>query len=545
MFMTGLTLPWLAGLAAAVGAALVVLHILRPRPVQQRVVTLLFWKQAYAEPRAPRLFKRFRHVWTFVLLSLLAAALIGALTGWRWKPPEGPVVLVVDQGMSMGAKSGEGTRSQEALRAALAYADSVDARRELAVVIVDPLPRVVFSFDQPRPALSRLLEPVKPADGPAASAQAIHLAHTMIHGQAQAKIVWITDRSALPAELSAGEAKEVERRVVGKTAANAAILSATFEPGAGGQSGNVRVRVVQWGGQASTTLKATGADGRAVAQVPVNLADGQVADVVLPQQAADGSRMKLELTGGGAIAADDVATVTLPRRPMLRFAIGADVPEPLRLAARAIGREADRAEAGAIWIGMAEPAARGGAAIVVVSGTATKVEAGQLLTMAPETTLGEGLDIEDARCGAGSAISAKGTALVLAGQAVVADYNAAQRRLYLSDALFAPAADVTRRAAFLSLLVRASEQLGGWSSGSAALTLERQDADPLFEKDSKEDTAVIPGSRGASNLVTAIPAGQAEPAIAPRTLQPFEWLILAAVAGLSIEALLYMTRRVV
>ena len=79
MVFSGLSLGGTVALALACAGVLAILHVLRTRPREVRVITTLFWAHAAETARARSLWHRFRHPWTYVLLLAICALLALAL----------------------------------------------------------------------------------------------------------------------------------------------------------------------------------------------------------------------------------------------------------------------------------------------------------------------------------------------------------------------------------------------------------------------------------------------------------------------------------
>jgi hypothetical protein len=318
-----------AAVVAAAAGLLGVLHLLRVRPREIRVVTTLFWAHAVEQARARTLLERFRHPWTYALLLLLCALLAFALgQPRRTSEPANRMweVIVVNGGASMTAPDAEsgGTRFDAARQAAVAEADRLSLDDRLAVVIADPLPRLVHRFDEPRPLVRRTLRATAPADMPAATDEAIALARSLLHGRSRGRIVVITDRAAeADASTAAKGIADVRLVRVGTPADNAAILSTIFEPSRDNPlRGKLTVRVGYWGKQPrDARLEVKRLGGAPLLNQTLAIEPGGTRDFVVADLQTDGDTLDVRLGPDDAVMADNRATIRLPLRAPIRVAV--------------------------------------------------------------------------------------------------------------------------------------------------------------------------------------------------------------------------------
>jgi hypothetical protein len=540
-------------MVAASAVALAVLHILRVRSREVRVITTMFWGHALEHSRARTLFERFRHPWTYALLLLTAALLSLALSrperttesaDRAWE------VIVVDGGASMSASLGRDDRSRfDAARdAVLEEAGRLASDDRLAIIVADPWPRMVHAFDTPRPLIGKGMLTRKAATASAATDASLRLARSLLDGRPNGRILLITDR-APDADTAAGVA--VKR--VDQPASNAAILSAMFEPDAANPlRGRLSVRVGYWGEtQANVVLSIRRAGGAPLFNQQVAILPGAAHDFVLADQPADGDTLVADLPTADAIDSDNRMTLSLPLRTPIRIAVDAQAPATLRLAlqsnpaVRLVSFNDERD----ICVNVGTPGGGARRPAVLVAADGEPVAAGQTAQFVGSLAA----DAESGTCGAGRAlgpIARDAAPLIAAGDATLAAISTlpATQKLFLSPALFADDATIQRRAGFAVVIVRAVCKLAGWQEDPITLTVERSVRDPLWVRATggTDGPWMAPGERVASDLSSPPPTAAAADASPTRRSLPalFEWLLLAAAACFMLDAALHTRGRI-
>jgi len=179
-------------LTAGLAGALFLLHLLRIKPREVVVPTILFWKAALEERRRRRLFGHFRHPRTWAFLVLIAALLVLALSDpvpASALTDRHSLVLIVDRGASMGAAPG-GAEGRSLL---LEDLESVSLLDFVAVVDAGCSSTVAAGFDAPRATARSALERDGFDAGPPHWASALRLASTLLSGRPQAHVRILTD----------------------------------------------------------------------------------------------------------------------------------------------------------------------------------------------------------------------------------------------------------------------------------------------------------------------------------------------------------------
>jgi len=564
MTFAGIPLWTVTVLALGSAGLLAILHLLRVRPRQVRVITTLFWAHAAERSRARMLLERFRHPRTYALLLLICLLLCLALAQPQCEgEPADRIweVVVLDAGSPLAAPdvSSDGSRFDLARQAAVAEATRLSLGDRLAVVIADPWPRLVQRFDDPRPLVAARLQGLVPAELPAAREAAIALARSLLRGHQNPRVLLITDRPVeLPSPSADREEIDVEVICVGGPSGNAAVLSVMFEPDrVDPLRGRLLVRVGYWGPEPDEVrVRVLRAGGAPLLNTTALLDPGTWRDFAVPDLPADGDGLLVQLDAGDGALADDRASFRLPLRTVIRVATAGALPAPVAAllendpTVRIVGPQ-DEHEVAVIaqpvdWDGVG-PA-------VIVSDDSPPIEAGSPLQVSGTSPLVRDLYFENATCGTGARVDTDdpaSEALLYAGSDVLAVLSSASDapRLYLGSALLAADSEVARRAAFAVFLTRALRHLAGWDETPLVITPERSLDDPLWaglEAPSVEAT-IMPGSRLASDLSYA--SGDEEAAARPtggRWAAPglFEIVLALAVACLLIEATLHARGRI-
>ncbi|HHH76153.1 MAG TPA: VWA domain-containing protein, partial [Phycisphaerae bacterium] len=276
MNFAGIPLWAVATIAAGSAAILGVLHLLRVRPRQMRVVTTLFWAHAMERSQARTLLEHFRHPLTYALLLLICVLIALALgqptlssgsgeSTWR--------VVILDAGASMSADQGGSTRLDLAMAAVRSEINSMPSGDSLAVIVANPSPQVIRRFDDPLVELPKLLDAVKPADQPGDCGASIALARSLLEGRDQGQVILVTDR---PIEIAEENLRIIS---VGEPTDNAAVLSALFIPdGDNRLRGNFNVRVGWWGQSAGDIgIRIQNPDGEILLEKTSTIAPGHTA----------------------------------------------------------------------------------------------------------------------------------------------------------------------------------------------------------------------------------------------------------------------------
>jgi hypothetical protein len=562
MVFGGLSGSGIALLVLACAGALALLHILHTRPREVRVITTLFWAEAMESARARSLWRRLRHPWTYMLLLLICVLV--ALALGEPEPGEDSSsriwqVLVIDAGASMSAPLGDGTESRldAAVEAAIEESKRLSWRDRLAVIVADPVPRLVQDFDEPITLAPRRLQALTASTAPSILGAGLDLAASLLRGRENACVTLIAGGDGRFRPRHDSQEYELSVISVGAPADNAALLDAIFLPAeANPLRGRLLVRAGYWG-QAATdiTLRVLRQGGQPLLEQQATVRPGDTHDFFVDDLAADGDHLIVRLAPSDGVPADNVADVGLPYRRAIRIHVTDEPPLVLRAclendpAVQFVDAEAD-ADIDLIVGGSAEdkgkpviqvvtegPAVAAGSVVSVVDRQlAMRTEPPVLLTC------GAGVALDEAE-GPGDILLASGNAIL----AALAE-GPAPSRLRLSSALLAPDGEFGHRPEFAMFLTQSVRRLAGWRPSPLAVSAKRHLEDPvwLVRLGTENVANVVPGDRDTSDLSRPFDARERT---APRrpwrgTMAPFEWLLLAAVVLLVIQIGLHSRGRI-
>lgn len=554
MGLGGISILWAALMATAVATGLVLLHRLRTIAQQKQVPTLMFWKAATAQPQSRWIRGRFRYPRTFAFLLAIGLLLIAVLVRPTWSADQvQPQVVVLDAGLSMAAITSDAgqTRLEQAIDLLLEQHTAQARSGRLAVIVADPLPRVLLQFGQPAELLRDRLSQLRPSDLPAASDSAIQLALSLANSHDPCKITWYTDRVSISEQFSEQQKIQIQRQAVGRPIARSAIVSAWVEPTA--DRWQVRIRVAQWSDQSRPVRIDLAVEGQpATSQEQSIAADGAI-DFVFPVQATQGTKIRTSIASNERLMADQQVELILPGRQEVRFTLRQEIAAPLKIALSAAGSLVPATDAQAVQVG--DESIASGPAIVVVRRGNRRVPAGQVLTVNSRSPLMAGLDFEYAFSGEGPdlrGLDVNGSAtvsepLILSGEAVLAGFTQETRpRLLISQALLTPDSTFWRRATFALFIDRASRHLVGASALPYGINAQRQLADPTWASVDPGEAIAVPGGRTVSNLnLVSATADQPKASVRVAWPEPFEILLAIALLLLIAESLLHAKGRIV
>lgn len=186
----------LAFALAAVAIPIVIFYILKVRLRRVPVSTNLFWKQIYDEKPPRSIWQYLRHLLSLLaqllLVALLVLAVADPLFSWQLLQAR-RIVAVIDNSASMRASDVTPSRFEAAIEAALATADGLRFRDEMAIVLAGSEPEVVIGMSGHVPTLKRALRSIKVSDNPTSLDPAIALGQQLIGKHPHGQIVVFTD----------------------------------------------------------------------------------------------------------------------------------------------------------------------------------------------------------------------------------------------------------------------------------------------------------------------------------------------------------------
>ncbi len=331
---TGIPWAWALVFTCVAGGALVLVHLLRPRPRRVKMVTSMFWQEAGNVVHGGRLGGR-PSQWLSLLL-LFIALLLGALAilapVWMSSRVQ-PVVLLIDNGLPFTA-----TESFDQAVQQLAPPDE----SAVAVIAAAPFPRLLQAPGHTDGrGLRRLAE--LPSTSVAASGPSLQLADTLSRAMGDADIVVVTCtaerwRDAANALNMPDDIRYVQ---VGSPRSNTAITGVTWRSDLPlSVQGKLTVRVGAWlqeAGDVQLRLFDT-RDGRELAHRTIAQPAGSSRLVQHFDIAALGQALSIVVEGpDDSLAVDDQMQLNLPARRQVIVQPGSEVPEALLVALETAG----------------------------------------------------------------------------------------------------------------------------------------------------------------------------------------------------------------
>ena len=179
-----------------IAVPITLLYVLRVRLRRAPVSSMMFWQQALADQPPRALWRRFRHLASWLLQMLLLLLLVLGAADLRWSSIAGGprrLVLVLDVSASMSASDDGPSRLEKARDDALRVISEMSDSDEAAVVEAGPVPRILCGVTSHQPTLRRAIEVAKQTPAAASIASALQLAQQLTAGISQAKVLVFSD----------------------------------------------------------------------------------------------------------------------------------------------------------------------------------------------------------------------------------------------------------------------------------------------------------------------------------------------------------------
>lgn len=342
--MSGLEFLAPIGLMALIGIPLVILfHMRHTTPVVRPVPSLRFWREA---PPAPTDDARLRRppISLLLLLQLLAVGALGlalarpavadALAGLTQRTEPEHLLIVLDGSTSMGATDTADGRSRFDHGRSVAI-DRLATLRDgdvATMLVMGATVRTSEATDRNGfRALQDRLRAMPLPGGRADLDAALSLANNLILPGMDDRIVVITDGAISVDPLLAERlGAPVELVQIGQpNAANLAVVELTASPtGVNGNRLAVLGRISNFGPETVTVPVALLADGVEIESQPVTIGGHQTVELNWDLLPAGAARIRLQIAGADALAADDTAELVLDRDSDLaqRILLVSDTP---------------------------------------------------------------------------------------------------------------------------------------------------------------------------------------------------------------------------
>jgi hypothetical protein len=319
----------LTGLAA-LATTLFLLQRLRVRHRELEVVTTLFWREAVEERRVWVFWRRFRHVWAYLLLLAIASLIWLLIAGPALRGTGGRRhVVLLDGSASMSRDD----RFALAAAAARDLAKRLPAdRREVRLVAgtVD----TVLGRGEPAPLLDARLRARTPAAAPGGLEAALRAVVATATDTSPVNVYLVGDApvrsdflSTLPDTVTVSRAP-----LAGVATANRGIVNLGLAESARGawRTVDVLFEVAPVSTPIAAETLAVSVDGVRVDQPLERGGDGVFVVRNVPATGGVLTVGFVDPAFGGSITQDDTASIRLPRRPPIVVWIDDDAPPALR-----------------------------------------------------------------------------------------------------------------------------------------------------------------------------------------------------------------------
>lgn len=299
----------------------ILLYLLRLRRRELTIGSVLWWEQAIVDLQANAPFQRLRrNLLLYLQLAVILLAALAAARPYRRTEALGgeTVVAILDGSASMAAVERAGTRFDQARRLVEEMITGLDRGEELMLILAADRAEVLHPFASDRRSLLAALRAARPMDRPTDLRDALSLAASAgrAHAGAEAARVYLLSDGAVPdAESLNVDVSNLEFVRLGAPLENLAITA--FD---------LRRRLTDEGQEVLLALRLTGAeaarevglelrlDGRLFDVQTHSLTPGETRTIVLDNLPSDAGLLEARLAVDDALAADNVAYVSLGGR---------------------------------------------------------------------------------------------------------------------------------------------------------------------------------------------------------------------------------------
>lgn len=223
-FLSPTTFLWFLPL----GAAIVLLYLLKLKRKERVVSSVMLWAQAVQDLQANAPFQKLkRNLLLFIqIAALLLAVAALAIPFSRAVGLEGQnVVLIIDSSASMKATDVPGGRCGQAKSIALKTIDGLGKDDAMMIISAASKTRVESSFSSDKKALAATIQRIDASDTRANLREAMVLASSLVAKKKQPQIVIISDGAFAKIPDFHASGAQVNFVKVGKRAANVGILA--------------------------------------------------------------------------------------------------------------------------------------------------------------------------------------------------------------------------------------------------------------------------------------------------------------------------------
>ena len=320
---------------------IIALYILRLRRRREPVSTLMFWEELFRERQTTSLFQRLKHLLSLLLQLLFLALLVFAIARPQFAfitKSARQLVLIIDQSASMNAIEDEVeveglTRLASAKESALRTVDGLRFMDEMTVISSHTRPVIHIPFTNHQKSLREAIDAIQPTDISTNLEPAYDLAHAIAQTKPNPEIIIFSDFQSISEELLAKlnskteqdantekSDPEIKRRLIRMGEANDNVGITQFRVRKSLVNAfdyQTLLRVVN----ASETEKRFNVelyfDENLFDVRPYNLAPGESKSEIFSNFAFEGGKLKAVLDVQDALATDNTAYATLPKRDLI------------------------------------------------------------------------------------------------------------------------------------------------------------------------------------------------------------------------------------
>jgi Ca-activated chloride channel homolog len=311
----------LALLALILVPLVVLLHTIAARWTSRDVSSLVFWEEALRDMRTSlrirRLLRSLALLAAVLATAVLVVGLARPLVRGRAGAVSGDTVLVLDATASMGARSGGGTRYDEAKEEALRLAAALRRGARMCVVAAGRAPRVLVPFTEDREALRRAIRGSSATDEPGAPADSLLFALGLREPGRASRVVFVTDGAFSTYGDADPERTGVRVVTVGGPAVNAGITAMSFRRTAAGGV-ELFVSIAASGGGPRTVPLVVTAGGKPVLRREVPIGGTGPVSLSVPWEGPAAGRVTARIEAADDLPADDAAYAVFAPAKSLR-----------------------------------------------------------------------------------------------------------------------------------------------------------------------------------------------------------------------------------
>ncbi len=302
-----------AFLFAAALPVVIVFYLLKRKRVVKLVSSTLLWQKYLAETQASSPFQRLRHNWLLILQLLLLTLVILALARPFFATPTRMgrlLVVILDASASMQSTDESPSRFEAARAEALKWVSSLHDNDQMVILQAAANTQVLQSPTSNKPALRRALQTCAVTDGPTRLTEALKLAETLTHDQAQAEIHLFSDGAAAGLNEFENKGLRLVYHRVGRRGDNVGIVS--LDVRAHPEDATRRAlyaSIVNFSTNAQQSELELRFDDRLLETRPLSLKPKEVSPQIFTASQARDGIFNLKLTLKDDLAADNQASI--------------------------------------------------------------------------------------------------------------------------------------------------------------------------------------------------------------------------------------------